>query len=71
MRALAGFSIALGLLGALVCAGVAITELNYIAGHPYSYGPAKVIAWGAGGAMLGCISAALLGFALLRTAEQQ
>jgi hypothetical protein len=36
-------------VAAIVFIGVAVTEMNYVSGHPYAYGPAKVIAWAAGG----------------------
>lgn len=53
MRALTGFALALAAIAGAVFAGVAIHELNYASANPYSYGPAKVIAWAAlAGALL-------------------
>jgi acetyl esterase/lipase len=45
---LLGMVITLAAAAAIVFIGVAVTELNYAADHPYAYGPARVIAWGAG-----------------------
>jgi len=47
----------LALASAVVFVGVAVTEINYVSGHPYAYGPAKVIAWAAGAGA--CISLAV------------
>ena len=57
---------AIAAVAAVIFAGVAIHEFDYASGHPYAYGPAKVIAWGgAAGAVLG-IAVIMLGFALVR-----
>jgi hypothetical protein len=62
-----GAVIALALVAGVVFVGVAVHELNYASGHPYAYGPAKVIAWGAAAGAVLCIAVALLGYALTRT----
>jgi hypothetical protein len=49
-----------------VLAGVAIHELRYASDHPYAYGPAKVIALGAGGGAALAVAVLLLAVALLR-----
>ncbi len=57
---------AVAVVAALVFLGVGIHELSYAGDHPYAYGPAKVIAWGAGaGALLG-LAVAGLAIGLLR-----
>jgi hypothetical protein len=57
---------ALALVAAVVFVGVAVHELNYASDHPYAYGPAKVIAWGAvAGGLLG-VAMGLVGYALTR-----
>ena len=68
MRAtsLGGFAIALALTGAIIFGGVALTEINYVSGHPNAYGPAKVIAWGAGAGVLVSLSLAVLGWLVVR-----
>lgn len=62
-----GAVIAIATISAIVFIGVAVHELNYASGHPYAYGPAKVIAWGAGAGALACVAIALIGFALTRS----
>jgi hypothetical protein len=57
---------AAALMAAVVFAGVGIHELNYASDHPYAYGPAKVIAWGAGAGALLALAVAGLAMALLR-----
>jgi hypothetical protein len=47
--------------------GVAVHELDYASAHPYPYGPAKVIAWGAGAGALLSASVALIAFAARRS----
>lgn len=66
MKALGGFVVALGIIGALLFAGVAIHELSYAADHPHAYGPAKVIATGAGAGVLVAVAVALLGWVFAR-----
>jgi hypothetical protein len=53
-------------VAALVFLGVAIHELNYASGHPYAYGPAKVIAWAAGAGALLSLAVGALGFVVAR-----
>jgi len=54
-------------IAAAAFAGVAIHELDYASGHPYAYGPAKVIAWAGGAGALLSVAVGLLGFALTRS----
>lgn len=61
-----GAVIALAAVAAIVFVGVAIHELDYASGHPYAYGPAKVIAWGAGAGAVLSVAVGLLGCALSR-----
>lgn len=49
--------ICMSVAAALIFLGVMKTELDYVSAHPFAYGPAKVIAWGAGAGAL--ISAAV------------
>ena len=62
-----GAVIALALVAGAVFVGVAVHELDYASAHPYAYGPAKVIAWGACAGTVLCIAVALLGYAITRT----
>lgn len=63
---LLGAVVALAVVAAGVFVAVAIHEIQYASKHPYSYGPAHVIAWAAGaGALLGA-SVAALALALTR-----
>jgi hypothetical protein len=64
--ALGGAVIAMSAVAALVFLGVAIHELNYASGHPYAYGPAKVIAWAAGAGALLSLAVGALGFVVAR-----
>jgi hypothetical protein len=48
VRAWFGAAVALAMVGAAVLAGVAVHELSYASSHPFAYGPAKVMAVGAG-----------------------
>lgn len=52
--------ICLAVAAGLIFAGVAKTELAYASAHPYAFGPAKVIAWGAGAGVLISIAVGLL-----------
>lgn len=54
--------ICMAVAAALIFAGVAKTELDYVSVHPYAFGPAKVIAWGAGAGTLISIAVGLLAF---------
>ncbi|HEY8083314.1 MAG TPA: hypothetical protein VIE64_07140 [Solirubrobacterales bacterium] len=64
-RMLGKVVIALASTAALVFVGVGLTELNYVSGHPYAYGPAKVIAWASGGGILLSIAVGLLAYVTL------
>jgi hypothetical protein len=61
-----GAVVALSLVAFVLFAYVAIHELGYASDHPYAYGPAKVIATGAGAGALLSLAVAVLGRALLR-----
>jgi hypothetical protein len=61
---LVGAVMALAVVSAIVFFGVAGHELNYANAHPYAYGPAKVIAWGAAAGGLLSIAVGILGYAL-------
>jgi hypothetical protein len=64
--AVGGFVVAIAAIAAILFIGVAIHELGYASGHPYAYGPARVIALAcAGGAALS-VAVGLLGSALVR-----
>jgi Mn2+/Fe2+ NRAMP family transporter len=65
-KALGGAVIALAVVAAVISIGVAVHELQYAGDHPYAYGPAKVIAWGAGAGALLALAVALLAFGLIR-----
>ena len=65
--AVAGFAAALALVAFCMFVGVAITEINYVDDHRYRYGPAKVIAWGAGGGAVLALAVGSLALAVLRT----
>ena len=57
-----GFALAIVVLALAVFVIEAIHELNYASGHPYAYGPAKVIAaaCGAGAALSVAVGLAIL-----------
>lgn len=65
--AVAGFVAALTVVALIIFAGVAITEIGYVADHPYRYGPAKVIAWSAGGGAVLSLAVAILAVRLGRS----
>ncbi len=69
MRALLGFVLAITLLAGIAFIGVLVEELQYINGHPYQYGPAKVIAWAAGAGAALAVAVALLVVANLRASR--
>lgn len=52
--------IALASGAAIVFAGAAVTELNYVSAHPRAYGPAQVIAWAAAGSAMLSVAVGLL-----------
>jgi hypothetical protein len=60
-----GAAISLAAVAIVVLLGVMVNELRYASTHPFRYGPAKVIAWTAGGGALIAAAVALLGFAVL------
>jgi len=64
--ALGGFVAALALVALAVFVGVAVHEIQYANDHPRAYGPAKVIAWCAGGGAVLSLAVGLLAVALLR-----
>ena len=61
-----GFVMALAALASVIFAGVGIHELDYASEHPYAYGPARVIAWAAGGGVALSVAVALMGWGLAR-----
>jgi len=61
-----GAVIALAAVAAIVFVGVLIQELTYVSDHPYAYGPAKVIAWGAGAGVVLSVAVGLLAYSLSR-----
>jgi hypothetical protein len=63
---LLGAIVALALVAAVMFVGVAVHEIAYASNHPYQYGPAHVIAWGAGAGALLSASVSLLAFAVMR-----
>ena len=63
--------ITLATVAAVVFAGVAWTEVAYINDHPYRYGPAKVIAWGACAGLLLSGAVATLAAAGLRAMDHR
>ena len=70
MKTIAGAVIALSVVAAIVFIGVLVTEVDYVNDHPYRYGPAKVIAWGAGAGALLSAAVGLLAYALTRREER-
>jgi hypothetical protein len=64
--AIVGAVVALAFIAAVVFVGVALHELDYAGSHPHAYGPAKVIAWGAGGGAVLAVAVLLLAFCFLR-----
>lgn len=64
---LGGAIIALAAVAAVIFGGVAVHELNYASGHPFAYGPAKVIAWGGCAGVLTCLAVGLIGYAFTRS----
>jgi hypothetical protein len=68
--AIAGFVIALAIVGAAVFAGVAIHELQYASDHRYRYGPAKVIASCSAGGVVLSVAVGLVGYCLIRGTDR-
>jgi hypothetical protein len=65
-QALLGAAVALAVVAAAVFVAVAIHEISYANHHPYSFGPAAVIAWGAGAGALLAGAVTALAIAVLR-----
>jgi hypothetical protein len=63
---LGGTVVILAIVAAIIFAGVGVHELNYASNHPYAYGPAKVIAWGAGAGLILSVAVALLAYTMTR-----
>jgi hypothetical protein len=61
---LGGAVIVVAIVAACIFGGVAVREFNYASGHPYAYGPAKVIAWGGVAGVVVSVGVGLLGYAL-------
>jgi hypothetical protein len=61
--------VALAAISAVIFTGVGITELNYVSGHPYAYGPAKVIAWAAGAGVALSVAVGIVGLALVQARD--
>jgi hypothetical protein len=59
-----GAVIALAAVACVVFVVVVVEELTYAADHPYAYGPAKIIAWGAGAGALVSVAVGLLAYGL-------
>jgi hypothetical protein len=68
--ALLGAVVTLCIAACAIFLGVLITEIDYVYDHPFRYGPAKVIAWGAGGGALLSLAVALHAVATLRARRQ-
>ena len=64
MKPLAVAALVLALIGAAMCAGVAIHEWNYHEDHPFATGVSGVLTLLASGAALGCLAVAALAVAL-------
>jgi hypothetical protein len=69
IASLLGVVTALSVIAFVVFAGVAVHELQYASGHPFAYGPAKVIAVACGAGALLSASVAVLTRAFLRAAR--
>jgi hypothetical protein len=63
---LLGAVMALAAVACVVFLGVLVDELKYASDHPYAYGPAKVIAWGAGAGAVLAFAVGLLAYSLTR-----
>jgi hypothetical protein len=69
LRTCLGAVVALAAVAGFALAGVALHELSYASGHPFAYGPAKVIALGAGAGALLALAILTLAIGLLRSAR--
>ena len=63
---MASLAVALCVIAVVIFSGVAVTEINYVNGHPFAYGPAKVIAWAGGSGALLSVAVGLVAIVLLR-----
>ena len=70
MKVLTAAACVIAGMAALIAAAVILEELSYVSAHPYAYGPAKVIAWAAGGGLLLSLSVMLLSAAQFRKANE-
>ncbi len=70
MPALLGAVLTLCIIACAIFIGVLVTEIDYVNDHPFRYGPAKAIAWGAGGGALLSAAVALHTVATLRARRQ-
>jgi hypothetical protein len=61
---LLGAVMTLATVAGIVSVIVVIEELTYVSHHPYAYGPAKVIAWGAGAGAVLAVAVGLLAYSL-------
>ena len=59
MKTSAVIALLLSIVGAILCAGVAIHEWNYHEDHPFATGVSGVLVVLALGAMLGCVAVAV------------
>jgi hypothetical protein len=66
MRPLAVVALVLALIGAALCAGVAVHEWQYHEDHPFATGVSGVLTVLSIGATLGCLAVAALAIALGR-----
>jgi hypothetical protein len=57
--------VALAAVARLISLGVVVEEVTYVSDHPYAYGPAKVIAWGAGAGAILAVAVGILAFAFM------
>ncbi len=64
-RSIVVVALTLAAISAVLFAYVAIHELSYAGSHPYAYGPAKVIATGAGAGALLSVAVALIALAVI------
>jgi hypothetical protein len=68
VRRAAGWGAFLGVAAGAVFVGVAAVEVAYVLNHPHAYGPALVIACGAGGGLLVAAAMVLACMALFERA---
>jgi hypothetical protein len=63
---LVGAVIAFASVACIIFIVVVIEEATYASNHPYAYGPARIIAWGAGAGALLSVGVGLLAYSRLR-----